>query len=110
MLKILSKDFKLNTPVLPNVKILEPWGYYDGPLFGICEILGKQFFFIDLVYDIWRYYDDNTHDRLWSIFGAYDIDINYANELIAKEPLRATWENTIREESNCIGIFWEYKL
>ena len=102
----LSKDFKINTPVLPNVDILEVWAEYDGPLFGICKINNQKLFFIDAIYDIWRYYEDDTSQRLWRIYGVYDINIEEAEKIITGA--RSKWEYEITEDYNCIGIFWEY--
>ena len=103
-----TKLFKTDTPVLPGVKIIDKWAYYDGPLFGVCEVHGKQFFFIDVIYDIWRYYTDDTHERLWAIYGVYDIPISKAEKIIDSGKDRVNWQNELTGESECIGIFWEY--
>ena len=106
---MLSKEFKTNTPVLPDVKIIEEWARYDGPLFGVCKVNGKKFFFMDVIYDIWRYYDDDTSQRLWCIYAVYDIDMIEIKKIMQMHPFRENWDNKIAEESNCIGIFWEYE-
>ena len=104
-----TKLFKTDTPVLPDVKILNTWAYYDGPLFGVCEVHGKKFFFIDVIYDIWRYYEDESHDRLWAIYAVYDIPIEKAQKIVDSGKDRTDWQSEVGEESECIGIFWEYK-
>lgn len=105
----LNPKFKNDTPVLPDVTLIEEWGYYDGPLFGLCEINGQKLFFMDIVYDIWRYYEDNTSQRLWCIYGVYDINVYTANDIITSGDDRVDWQRKIIEdESECIGIFWEY--
>lgn len=103
----LSTEFKTDTPVLPDVKIIDIWAEYDGPLFGICKVHGQEFFFIDAIYDIWRYYDDDTCQRLWCIYSVYDISLKKAEKIIEDRP-RIAWQADIKEESECIGIFWEY--
>ncbi len=108
-MKKLSMDFKTKTPVLPDVKILEEWAYYDGPLFGVCEIRGRKFFYIDAIYDTWRFYEDDTSQRLWCIYAVYDIDIKQAKKIIGDCMIRGNWEGEIISTSNCIGIFWEYE-
>jgi hypothetical protein len=102
-------EFKTNTPVLPDVKLLEVWAEYDGPLFGICEINNQKLFFMDIISDIWRYYEDDSHQRLWAIFGVYDISREGADKIITSSQYREKWANEIEEESNCIGVFWEYE-
>jgi len=107
--KLLSLDFKTDTPVLSNVVIVDEWCYHDGTLFGVCEINKERFFYIDVIYDIWRFYDDNTHQRLWAIYGVYDIDIGLAEKLSDAGSNRGEWQEEIQEKSNCIGIFWDYE-
>jgi len=104
---LLDRAFKSGTPVLPHVYIIDAWGYHDGPLFGVCEIRGERFFFMDVIYDIWRYYKDDTHQRLWSVFAVYDINIVQAEKLTNKD--RLTWQDEIEGISDCLGIFWEYE-
>jgi hypothetical protein len=99
--------FKTTTPVLPNVKITDVWGYYDGPLSGICEINGQSFYFMDVIFDVWRFYKDDTHQRLWSIFAVYDISIEEARSVVKGS--RTGWQAEIEDVSDCIGIFWEYE-
>ncbi len=104
----LSPEFKTKTPVLPNVKIIDTWAYYDGPLFGLCEINGRELFFMTVVYDIWRYYTDDTDQRLWRIYGVYDIDVEDVNKIINSAEEGEGWHHEINDRSDCIGIFWEY--
>ncbi len=104
----LSPEFKNDTPVLPDVKIIDTWAYYDGPLFGLCEINGQKLFFMDVVYDIWRNYEDDTSQRLWCIYGVYDINVEDVNDIITSGDERFNWQQKVEEESECIGIFWEY--
>ena len=92
---------------LPNVKLIEVWNYYDGPLYGICEVDGHKFFFQDKVFDIWRYYSEDDHERLWRIFAVYDIDVYKAREMTSNA-LRAEWNSELYDTSEVIGIFWEY--
>lgn len=105
----LNSKFRTDTPVMPNVKLIETWAYHDGPLFGICEIHGQQLFFIDVIYDIWRYYEDDTHQRLWAIYGVYDITIADAKKIIDTYNDRSAWQGAIEGLSECVGIFWEYE-
>jgi len=105
----LGLEFKSDTPELPDVKIIDAWGYYDGPLIGVCEVHNKEFFFMDVIYDIWRCYDNDTHQRLWSIFGVYDMPIKQARKIMDGHNPREIWQPKIEEESDCIGIFWKYK-
>ena len=107
--KLLDLSFKSDTPVLPAVKIVDAWGYYDGPLFGVCEVRGQEFFFMDVIYDVWRHYDDKSYQRLWSIFSVYDISIAQAEKIADQGKDRQGWESEIEEESDCIGIFWTYE-
>lgn len=88
---------------------MDEWAYYDGPLFGICEINGQQLFFMDILFDTWRHYDDGSHQRLWGIFGVFDIPIDEARKILDKFSPRSEWQPEIEEQSECIGIFWEYE-
>lgn len=103
----LPQQFKEFGPVLPNVKIVEIWDYYDGPLCGICEIEGMKFFFSDIIYDIWRAYSEEDMDRLWCIYAVYDINIDKAIDII-KEAERSSWQEELHDLSEVVGIFWEY--
>ena len=105
----LNDAFRSDTPVLPAVKIVDEWAYYDGPLFGICEINGQQLFFMDAIYDTWRHYTDGEHQRLWAIYGVFDISIDEAKKILDKLVYRDQWQSAIENESECIGIFWEYE-
>lgn len=120
-LELPYEQFKTDTPVLPDVKIIDCWGHYDGPLFGICEIHGKEFFFMDVIYDIWRFYDKMTsytkqdgsekylqkYQRLWSIFAVYDIPPDKIDKI--KWGDRSIWQEEIDSENHVIGIFWNYE-
>lgn len=107
-IQTLPVEFDTDTPVLPDVKITEIWGYYDGPLVGICEIHGKEFFFLDVIYNIWRWFDNDTHKRLWSIFAVFDIDVETLRKIDLNRS-RQIWQDEIDETSNIIGIFWKYE-
>ena len=78
-------------------------------LFGVCVINDQQFFFMDVIFDIWRNYLDGTHERLWSIFGVYDISIKQARDIIEESSGRHNWEREIMDISECVGVFWEYE-
>lgn len=106
----LDKSFQSDTPVIPDVLIIESWAYHDGPLYGVCKVGELCFFFMNVVYDTWRHYEDGSCERLWSIYGIYDIPIADARKIIGKRPRpRFEWEAEITNESDCIGIFWEYQ-
>jgi len=104
----LDSVFKTDSPILPDVKIIDTWAYYDGPLFGVCEVSGEKLFFVDVVSDIWRHYKDGNCERLWTIYGVYDISIKEVEKITKKEVYRREWQPQIEDESDCIGIFWEY--
>jgi len=93
---------------MPDVKLIETWAYYDGPLFGICEVHGQQLFFMDIIYDIWRYYEDDTHQRLWAVYGVFDIGLEHTEQIMDTYDNRYAWQSAIEALSECIGIFWEY--
>jgi len=104
----LPASFKSFGPVLPDVKIVETWGYYDGPLFGVCEIEGIKFFFQDCIFDIWRHYSEEDGDRLWSIFAVFDVDVAEIRKISEKNTNRSEWMSKLEDGSEVIGIFWEY--
>lgn len=107
--RLLPDSFRSIGPVLPDVRIVEVWAEYDGPLFGVCETGGGRFFFQDVVYDIWRYYSETDCERLWTIYAAYDINVDEIRAIINKSKIRELWATELATNSNVIGIFWEYE-
>lgn len=107
----LGDKFNTTTPVLPDVEIVEVMAVWDGPLFGICKVHGKNLFFMDLIESVWRFYSENDYDRLWRIYGVYDLPVPECRKIIGEyeHKPRSEWQNEITECSECIGVFWDYK-
>lgn len=101
---VLPEKFKNFGPYLPDVKIIETFGYHDGPLDGICIIENIEFYFSILLYDMSRYYDKKFHDRLWAIYQVHDLDVS-----MIKDDHNIVYDKDYMEYSETIGIFWDYK-
>lgn len=104
-----------------EVNITECWGYWDGVLYGICEIRGMEFFFHDIIFDTWRHYDvmcpyslpDRKYDQVVSrgmgIYGVSDVEPHIMREMHEKGSKRAEMEEYLREEEfEYIGFFHNY--
>ncbi len=109
--RVLGELFRTESPVFSDVTIEERWNVYDGVLSGLCRINGSLFYFCDCVFDMWRTYSEKEHDtdRLWRIFAVYDMEPNEVRRLHNKHPGLRESEAAIKEESDVIGIFWDYK-
>lgn len=104
--KYLPESFKdIDTPVL-NANIVEKWSIYDGPLSGICEVEGEQFYFHHIVESIWRYYSEDDLERLWRIYAVYDAPLKLVKKLRKKNEKYVDFIDALDDESDVIGIFW----
>jgi len=102
--RYLQPEFRTDTPLL-EANILEEWGYWDGPLYGVCEVNGEKLFFVDIIESIWRHFSSNDSQRLWRIYAVYNLDLEYVKSLMANQ-YRQTWQQKIEDEASPIGIFW----
>lgn len=115
------------SPVLPDVKVIKRWDYWDGCITGICEILEQKFIFTTLLYgDGVRYYD-REYSVEWKDdqkFNATHLDSDNSSRVYQVWPLKVEYFNTkykgkcnnkemndwFRQEcGEPIGIFWDYK-
>jgi len=100
--------------LLKGVKVTERWRYWDGVLSGFCEIEGQEFFFKEVVWDVWRYFDrafsvnidgeesrvEQDCERYSRVYGVYSVKPE-----IVREKKEGKW---LDEDHQIIGVFIDY--